>query len=336
MMAPWLLVGFFLAGVISILLPREYVVKAMGRSKGWRGVLNAVLIGIPLPICSCGVLPLTTGLREGGAGKGAVAGFLISTPQTGVDSILATYALMGPTFAIARPLAALMTGLLGGVAVNAITNDSVEQSSAMQNSTKCHHCCCKKEHKEESSQPNTIVRIFRTGYGELLGEIAFPLTIGLVISAIVTIWVPADFMVSILGNNDWMAMPIMVLIGFPMYVCSTAAIPIAASLMTKGLTPGAAFVFLMVGPAINAASLATVSKLIGRYATIVYAIIIAVGAIICGMGINLLPPELLKVMVRVSDSHEISLCNHVAAIILIACLGYHLIKKGLRKRDCCG
>lgn len=127
MMAPWLLIGFFLAGVASVLLPREWVVRAMGRAKGWRGVLNAVLIGVPFPICSCGVLPLTTGLRKAGAGKGAVSGFLISTPQTGLDSILATYALMGPAFAIARPLAAFATGLLGGAAVDILTRRESER-----------------------------------------------------------------------------------------------------------------------------------------------------------------------------------------------------------------
>ena len=115
MMAPWLLGGFALAGVVGVLMPREWAEKAMGRSKGWRGVLNAVLIGVPLPICSCGVLPLTQALRKSGASKGAAAGFLISTPQTGIDSILATYALLGPVFAVARPAAAFLTGFVGGV-----------------------------------------------------------------------------------------------------------------------------------------------------------------------------------------------------------------------------
>lgn len=129
MMAPWLLAGFFLAGVVSVLLPRAWVVSAMGRAKGWRGVLNAVLIGAPLPICSCGVLPMTTGLKKAGAGKGAIAGFLIATPQTGLDSVLATYALMGPVFAVARPLAALATGLLGGIAVDALTRKEGDVTS---------------------------------------------------------------------------------------------------------------------------------------------------------------------------------------------------------------
>ena len=142
MMAPWLLAGFFLAGVVSVLLPRAWVVSAMGRAKGWRGVLNAVLIGAPLPICSCGVLPMTTGLKKAGAGKGAIAGFLIATPQTGMDSVLATYALMGPVFAVARPLAALATGLLGGIAVDALTRKERDGDVASERHAHCHCCCC--------------------------------------------------------------------------------------------------------------------------------------------------------------------------------------------------
>ena len=196
MMAPWLLIGFFLAGVVSVLLPREWVVKAMGRAKGWRGVLNAVLIGVPLPICSCGVLPLTTGLKKAGAGKGAVAGFLISTPQTGIDSVLATYALMGPAFAVARPLAAFATGLVGGSVVNALTQGESAETSVAAEMKSCHCCCChhnEDTHATKSPKSNVIVRILQIGFGELLGEVARPLAVGLVISAIVTAVVPANF-----------------------------------------------------------------------------------------------------------------------------------------------
>lgn len=325
MMAPWLLVGFFLAGVLSIFLPREWVVKAMGQSKGLRGVLNAVLIGVPLPICSCGVLPLTTGLRKAGAGKGAVAGFLISTPQTGIDSILATYSLMGAPFAIARPLAAFATGLIGGTVVNALTRNQAEEAplrTAVKKECSCCHC---HQHAAEPPKSNILIRILRAGYGELLGEIARPLAFGLLISAVVTAYVPANFFATTFGGNDALAMPAMALIGFPMYVCSTASIPIAVSLMSKGLSPGAAFVFLMVGPAINAASLATVSKLIGFRATVVYALIITLGAIACGIGVNILPREFFDCITATNDLETISPLEHISAIALIACLLYHFV-----------
>ena len=332
MMAPWLLVGFLLAGVVSVLLPRAWVVGVMGRTRGWRGVLNAVLIGVPLPVCSCGVLPLTAGLRKAGAGKGAVAGFLISTPQTGIDSILATYALMGPVFAVARPLAAFATGLAGGVAVDVLTRGEADAASVPKKEGHCCCCHCHEAHDDspsgvQNAESNVFVRILRTGYGELLGEVARPLAVGLVVAAVVTAFVPTNFFATAFGSNDWLAMPAMVLIGFPMYVCSTASIPIAASLVAKGLTPGAAFVFLMVGPAINAASMTAVAKMIGARAAVAYALVIAVGAILCGAGINLLPFDALPQVAADGASEALAWWEHLAAAVLVARVGAGLVKR---------
>lgn len=332
MMAPWLLVGFFLAGVVSLLLPRKWVVGVMGRARGWRGVLNAVLIGVPLPVCSCGVLPLTAGLRKSGAGKGAVAGFLISTPQTGIDSILATYALMGPVFAVARPLAAFVTGLAGGAAVDVLTRGEPDVAEAEKPKKEGHCCCCHCHERAEPSEAahsdkaNPLVQIFRTGYGELLGEVARPLAVGLVVAAVVTAFVPANFFATAFGGNDWLAMPAMVLIGFPMYVCSSASIPIAASLVAKGLTPGAAFVFLMVGPAINAASMTAVAKMIGIRASVVYALVIALGAVLCGIVINLLPMDVLPQVAADAATETLALWEHLSAALLVVLVAYGLIK----------
>ena len=338
MMAPWLLAGFLLAGVVSVLLPRSWVVGVMGRARGWCGVLNAVLIGVPLPVCSCGVLPLTAGLRKAGAGKGAVAGFLISTPQTGIDSILATFALMGPVFAVARPLAAFATGLAGGVAVDVLTRGEADAATT-ENPKKEGHCCCCHchEHVEPSEsarsvEANPLVRILRTGYGELLGEVAHPLAVGLVVAAVVTAFVPANFFATAFGGNDWLAMPAMVLLGFPMYVCSTASIPIAASLVAKGLTPGAAFDFLMVGPAINAASMTAVAKMIGVRASVVYALVIALGAVLCGVGINLLPFDVLPQVTADAASETLAWWEHLAAAALVVLVACSLIK---RRRGYC-
>ncbi len=292
MMAPWLIVGFLLAGMVGVLMPREWAEKAMGKAKGWKGVLNAVLIGVPLPICSCGVLPLTQALRKSGASKGAAAGFLISTPQTGIDSILATYSLLGPFFAIMRPVAAFLTGIVGGGIVNLMTKNDVEVLTQSNGGTEkksgCCCCCChgKEEHKEER-KPNFIVASLKKSW-ELFREVVKPLFVGLIIAAVVTAFVPENFFATTFGGNDLLAMPAMILIGFPMYVCSTASIPIAASMIAKGLTPGAAFVFLMVGPAINAASLTTVAQLIGKKAAVAYALVISLGAILMGCVVNLL------------------------------------------------
>ncbi|MGN0847114.1 MAG: SO_0444 family Cu/Zn efflux transporter [Kiritimatiellia bacterium] len=327
MMAPWLLGGFLLAGLVGRLIPREWVIKVMGASRGWRGVLNAVLLGVPLPICSCGVLPLAAGLRKAGAGRGATAGFLISTPQTGVDSICATYALMGPVFAIARPLAAFATGLVGGFAVDAV--GGAEQAQDPQPKTCCCKCHCGGHGHAEApvaARRPLVLDILNRAYNELLGEIVRPLVVGLVISAAVTVFVPDAFFAEVFGARDWLAMPTMVLIGFPMYVCSTASIPIAASLVLKGLTPGAAFVFLMVGPAINAASLATVSRLIGARATIVYAVVIGLGAIACGVLVNLLPFDVLPTLKNCCSTGATGLFEHLCGGVLAALVVWHLVK----------
>lgn len=330
MMSPWLLGGFLLAGVVSIFLPKAWVEKTMGKSRGWRGILNAVLIGVPLPVCSCGVLPLTAGLRKAGAGKGASAAFLISTPQTGLDSILATYSLLGPFFAVARPLAALLTGLVGGVAVDLVAHGD-DGTPPPEAPKKCCCCCCHKNSEKvvaNSEQVgglySRVVQILRKA-DELLGEIVRPLLIGLLVAAAVTVFVPENFFADVFGGRDWLAMPAMVLIGFPMYVCSTASIPIALSLVLKGISPGAAFVFLMVGPAINAASLATVAKLIGVRATVVYALVIALGSIACGVLVNLLPIDGFGQVASYCGGESVSWLEHGAALVLLALVARRLI-----------
>ncbi len=324
-MAPWLLGGFLFAGLTGVLIPKAWVVKVMGESRGWKRILNACLLGVPLPICSCGTLALAAGLRKAGAGKGATAAFLISTPQTGIDSIAATYALMGPVFAVARPLAAFATGIVGGVAVDWIAAKDADP----QPRKTC--CCCgghaAHNHDTPPAQGNFALRVLRLAYVEILGRIAKPLAIGLLISAAVTVFVPENFFAQVLGGRTYLEMPLMVLLGFPMYVCSTASIPIAASLILKGISPGAAFVFLMVGPAINAASIATVAPFIGRRAAFLYGFVIAFGAVICGSAVNLLPFEVVPSTLVCGGCAKgtPSLFGHLSAGLLTVLAAYHII-----------
>ena len=310
MMAPWLVFGFLAAGIIAVWIPRSWVNRAMGGSTGIGGILRAVAIGVPLPICSCGVLPIATGLKKHGAGNGPTAAFLISTPQTGIDSILATYALMGPVFAVARPVAAALTGLVGGMAVAAVGGEHAEAAAV----------------EEESAGARGIRAIFWQAYRRLLGSVAKPLAIGLAISALVTVLVPDNFFADTFHGNDWVAMPVMALVGFPMYVCSTASIPIAASLVAKGVSPGAAFVFLMVGPAMNAMSLTTVSALIGRKAAAAYVAVIVAGAILCGVAINLIPNSISATAASASAGHSLSFVHWASAAFLAAMMAYNLAR----------
>ena len=309
-MSPWLVVGFLAAGVIAVWIPRAWVNRVMGGSSGFFGILRAVLVGVPLPICSCGVLPIATGLRRNGAGKGATAAFLISTPQTGIDSILATYALMGPVFAIARPLAAALTGILGGAVVSAVGGDDASASAV------------------DDAPPSSrgLKAILWQAYRRLLGSVVKPLAIGLAVSALVTVLVPDGFFAEAFGGKDWLAMPAMAIIGFPMYVCSTASIPIAASLILKGVSPGAAFVFLMVGPAMNAMSVTTVAALIGRKAAAAYVATIIAGAILCGCAVNFFTDATAATETARCASHGLTAVHWTCAVFLAVMMAYNLIR----------
>ena len=310
-MSPWLVVGFLLAGAIAVWIPRAWVNRFMGGQSGFSGILRAVLVGVPLPICSCGVLPIATGLRRNGAGKGATAAFLISTPQTGIDSILATYALMGPVFAVARPLAAALTGLLGGAVVSAVGGDDDVAKVAPA---------------EAAASSRGLKAILWQAYRRLLGSVVKPLAIGLVVSALVTVLVPDGFFAEAFGGRDWLAMPVMAIVGFPMYVCSTAAIPIAASLVLKGISPGAAFVFLMVGPAMNAMSVTTVASLIGRTAAAAYVATIIAGAILCGCAVNLFADAPGVAGAACCSSHGLTPLHWISAAFLAVMMVYNFVR----------
>ena len=310
MMAPWLVFGFLMAGIIAVWIPRNWVNRVMGGSSGFGGILRAVAIGVPLPICSCGVLPIAAGLRKHGAGKGPTAALLISTPQTGIDSILATYALLGPVFAVARPIAAALTGIVGGIVVSAVGGEDAASAPA----------------DDASAGSRGIRAIFWQAYRRLLGSVAEPLAVGLAISALVTVLVPDNFFADAFHGSDWIAMPVMALVGFPMCVCSTASIPIAASLVAKGVSPGAAFVFLMVGPAMNAMSLTTVAALVGRKAAVAYVAVIVIGAVLCGIAINLLPDALPASAATVAAGHSLSLVHWASAVFLAAMMAYNLAR----------
>ena len=308
-MSPWLVVGFLAAGVIAVWIPRAWVNRIMGGSSGFSGVLRAVLVGVPLPICSCGVLPIAAGLRKHGAGKGPTAALLVSTPQTGIDSILATYAMMGPVFAIARPLAAAITGIVGGMVVSAVGGEDASVSEA----------------DDALPASRGLKAILWQSYRRLLGSVVKPLAVGLAVSALVTVLVPDGFFAETFGGRDWLAMPAMAIIGFPMYVCSTASIPIAASLVMKGVSPGAAFVFLMVGPAMNAMSITTVAALIGRNAAAAYVATIVVGAVLCGCAVNFFTDATGAAEAARCVSHGLTAVHWICAAFLAAMMAYNLI-----------
>jgi len=290
-MSPYLMLGFFFAGLLKVVFPQRFIDKYLGQ-KNSKSVLNASLIGIPLPLCSCGVIPTGISFFKSGATKGSSVSFLISTPQTGIDSILVTYSLLGLPFAIIRPFIALATGFFGGVLTNKV-DDSVEVQTSEQATNCCttsekDNCGCEPNDKKQKSK---IYTLFHYAFVEFLQDISKWLIIGLVLAAVISVLIPDDFFTSFIGN-DLIGMLVILIASIPLYICATSSVPVAAVLMMKGLSPGAALVFLMAGPATNAATITVLNKVLGRKTMWAYLISIISGAIVFGLLIdNFLPRE---------------------------------------------
>lgn len=290
-MSPYLMLGFFFAGLLKVAFPQRIIDKYLGQ-KNNKSVLNASLIGIPLPLCSCGVIPTGISFFKSGATKGSSVSFLISTPQTGIDSILVTYSLLGLPFAIIRPFIALATGFFGGVLTNKV-DDSDENKTSEQASSSCttsekDNCGCEPNDKKQKSK---IYTLFHYAFVEFLQDISKWLIIGLVLAAVISVLIPDDFFSSFIGN-DLIGMFVILIASIPLYICATSSVPVAAVLMMKGLSPGAALVFLMAGPATNAATITVLNKVLGRKTMWAYLISIISGAIVFGLLIdNFLPRE---------------------------------------------
>ena len=269
-MAPYLLLGFLIAGVLHVFVPQKFYANYLSRNNKL-SVLWAALLGVPLPLCSCGVIPTAIGLKNEKASKGAIASFLIATPQTGIDSILATFSLMGLGFAIIRPVAALVTGVCGGLLVNRL----VREDDIREDTT----ASCQVE------TGNRIWRVLKYGYYDIIRDIGLRLLIGLVVAALIQVAVPDEFFLSF-GSQPLVQMLVILAIAVPMYICSTGSIPVAAALMMKGLSPGAALVMLMAGPAVNLASILVVHKAMGRRFTSIYLLTIVGFAVFFGLLLN--------------------------------------------------
>ncbi len=271
-MAPYLLFGFFVAGVLSIFISPKFVQRHMGGA-GIIPTIKAAGMGIPLPLCSCGVIPVAATLRRHGAGKGPTTAFLIATPQDGVDSILVTFSLLGWVFAIFRPLVALVSSVVGGMAVSVFDRETVAER---------HELDRQEREMRTSREHNRFLEAIKYGFVILAGDIARPLTVGLIIAALISALVPQEPIAAVLGGDVW-AMLIMMALGVPIYVCATASIPIAAALISKGASPGAALVFLMTGPATNAATIAVIWKTVSKKSAVIYVTTVAVCALAAGM-----------------------------------------------------
>ncbi|MFP4053917.1 MAG: SO_0444 family Cu/Zn efflux transporter [Phycisphaerae bacterium] len=324
-MAPYLLLGFAVAGILSVLVRPEWVEKHLG-GRGIGAVAKASLFGVPLPLCSCGVIPVAASLRRHGAGKGATTAFLISTPQTGVDSVLVTFSLLGSIAAVFRPLAALVSGIVGGAAVSLLQKEPPPKAPAEGTDPDtpdvCEEACC------ATTGGNRWIRGLKYGFVTLPADIGRALLIGVLIAGLISALVPPGQLPGVLGGGI-VAMLIVMVASIPMYVCATASVPIAAALVAQGVSPGAAMVFLMTGPATNAATIATLWKTMGKRTATIYLLSVAITALAAGI--------VLDYVFNVIDAKPAPPMTHVmphwlkllSALALLGILGYGWLKPTL-------
>ena len=323
-MSPYLLFGFFMAGILSVFVSQPLVERHLGGRGVWP-LVKASLFGVPLPLCSCGVIPVSISLHKHGASKGATVSFLLSTPQTGVDSILATYSLLGPVFAIFRPAAAFVTGIVGGTLVNVFDREKEDLNHPKED---CSDECC-----SSSNKTSRIFRGLKYGFVTLPRDIGKAMLIGLVIAACISAIQPDDLFAEQLLGTGIFAMVVMMFLGIPVYVCATASIPVAAALISEGLTPGAALVFLITGPATNAAAFTTIWKALGGRAAIVYLLTVAVSALGAGILLDVMFPDLGPSVRTHLHQMEPSVLGHISAVILLAMLGFAILSKTKRVKE---
>lgn len=345
-MSFYMVIGLLCTGFLHAFVKQGWIKKQLG-SKSASSVVKAAVVGVPLPLCSCGVVPMAVYLRQSGASKGATISFLTSTPQTGVDSIIATYGLMGPLFAIFRPFAAFISGITTGFVTNYLSQEQKtcccsghkkekeEEAKPQQSSCCCSghkkeeeakpqasSCCCSKNITKEEEAPKLsflgkMISMFTFAFGEFLDRIAKNFVIGLLVAALLATVIPEDFFNVI--QHPLLSMLIVLLVGIPMYVCSTASIPIAVSLMMKGLSPGAAFVFLFTGPATNVASLAVLMKVFDKKTMLIYISTLCVCAISFGLLLDYIGGD--AVLSQVESLH----CNEHSLFMQSVAVGFGLI-----------
>ncbi|HEY7866014.1 MAG TPA: SO_0444 family Cu/Zn efflux transporter [Psychromonas sp.] len=364
--APWLLLGLIFAGMLKMFVPMKWIHQQLGRH-GFKSTVKAALIGAPLPLCSCGVIPAAVGLRRSGASKAATTSFLVSTPETGVDSITVSYVLLGPFMATVRPISAITSAIVAGLLVGkddeqkesdntkpfkgenksaCCTADTpvvsaVDTHSSGQRETV--ECCESTQDIATQLQGTSIVGRILKGFHfaatDLVKDITVWLLIGLFFAALVQTYVPADFLVQ--WGDGILAMLVMVIISVPMYICATASTPIAAGLLLAGVSPGAVLVFMLAGPATNIATLGVVAKELGRRALWGYLGGVLGIALLSGVAVNYLVSTFgLLVTPQIGEQNQLlpEIVMHASAIILAILMAkvlYNMIPKKLKQKNCC-
>jgi hypothetical protein len=288
----YILFGMLVGGLLKVFLNPSFVADHLGKGK-FISVIKAALFGIPIPLCSCGVLPAAASLKRQGANNGATTAFLISTPESGVDSMAITYALLDPIMTVARPVSAFITAVAAGISENLLQTQKEEDwERVIDHSCPIDNCCDGNEcPPEEHARHHTFAEKLWAGLkfavDDLWGDLAGWFFIGLLLAGIIAAIIPQELMIRYLGGGLH-SMLIMLLVGIPMYICATASTPVAAALILKGVSPGAALVFLLVGPATNVTSLSVLFGLLGKRATAIYLVTLSIFAVLSGLAVDMI------------------------------------------------
>jgi len=327
----YILFGLFLAGLIHAFIKKDKIARHLGKNN-FQSVLKAALIGIPLPLCSCGVIPTAMGLRKSGASKGSTLSFLISTPESGIDSLALSFALLDPIMAIFRPIAAFFTAITAGVSENIFGLDKDKHVKESEQSCSS----CPDDEVINDEHHHSFKQKFQSGmkfaFWDLLGDIGKWFAIGITIAGVISFFVP-DSLISNYLSSGWQAMFLMLLMGIPMYVCASASTPIAAALILKGMSPGVALVFLLVGPATNTATILVIGKALGKRSAIIYVLSIAICAVLLGLLLNqiyfMASIDIQTTLGKAGEviPHSLKIVSSVILLILLANVWRHAFKK---------
>jgi len=319
-MSLYFLIGIIFAGILHEVVPNDWIKTHLGKSS-LSSIFKAVVFGIPLPLCSCSVIPFISALKKKGANSGAVLAFTIATPITGVDSILATYGVFGWLFTVLRVLASTVIALIAGILGLFLIKEEEEKETQV-----CSCCGCSCSVEEEKNKRFSLRGALRYGFVNILGDIAKPLLIGLVIGALISVL--GENYLKIAFSNGIISYLSALLIAVPMYVCATSSIPIAASLILAGAPAGAAFLFLTAGPATNAVSIGVIKETLGKRATVVYLLSVIVGSVLFGVFIdfsfnrmNIDPKSVLRI------NENFGILSYVSSVVLLTLSIYHILRK---------
>jgi uncharacterized membrane protein YraQ (UPF0718 family) len=332
--SPFLLLGFAIAGVLRVFLPDDWIASRLG-GRGIGPVLKSSLLGIPLPLCSCGVIPAALGLRKQGASRGATLSFLISTPETGVDSVAVTYAILGPFLAIVRPVAAFLNAMLCGLFADLLTPREDDGPDLEPDACAC---CGEDDDGHRHTLAEKVRGAARFSFGELLADTAGWLMLGVLLAGVITAFVKPEMVQRHVGSET-IELLLMLVVSIPLYICATASTPVAAALVFAGFSPGAALVLLLAGPATNIATLLMVGRFLGKTAAVIYLTSIAATSLAIGWAVNGLRDLVATPVVRADAPAEaMPRWLLVASAVVLLGLMANLLRKRLLSRapaSCC-